>query len=355
MSGLALPLLVLIFLGCAGVIWLAGTQLSNTTDVLDDRLHLGAAIGGVVLLAVATNLPEIAITIAASASGHVEVAVGNILGGIAIQTLVLVALDAFGGRGARPLSYRAASLELVLEAGLVVAVLSVVVLGTQLPAGLHFGRIAPAAVLITLLWLGGVLVLSRIRGRLPWQEAGEAPDNQVPPRGHAQQQKNQRATEKRVSTARAAATFAVAAVATLVAGYLLEQSGDALAGHIGLTGVLFGSTVLAAATSLPELSTGITSVRLGDTQLAMSDIFGGNAFLPVLFLVATLIVGKPALPHAQQSDIYLTGLGILLTAVYIAGLILRPRRTIARMGPDSLTVLVLYALGIAGLIAIANS
>ena len=57
--------------------------------------------------------------------------------------------------------------------------------------------------------------------------------------------------------------FAIAALATLVAGYFLEQSGDKIAGHIGLTGVLFGSTILAAATSLPELSTGLTSVKLG--------------------------------------------------------------------------------------------
>ena len=56
-------------------------------------------------------------------------AVGNILGGIAIQTVVLVALDAFGVRGRRPLTYRRPVLTLVLEAALVVAVLLVVVAG----------------------------------------------------------------------------------------------------------------------------------------------------------------------------------------------------------------------------------
>lgn len=50
---------------------------------------------------------------------------------------------------------------------------------------------------------------------------------------------------------------------------------------------------------------------------------------------------------------YLTGLGALLTAVYAVGLIFRPQRRIARMGIDSLAVLILYAVGISELIALA--
>ena len=128
-----------------------------------------------------------------------------------------------------------------------------------------------------------------------------------------------------------------------------------LPGAGGLSGVLFGATILAAATSLPEVSTGLTSVRHADYQLAMSDIFGGNAFLPVLFLLAGLLSGSAVLPQAQATDIYLTALGIVLTVVYLWGLVTRPHRQVWRMGIDSLAVLLLYAAGIAGLIAVSNS
>jgi len=352
MSSLPSLVLLLIFVASAVVIWLAGIKLSDHTDVLAERLHLGDALGGVVLLAVATNLPEIAITVSAALSGHVEVAVGNLLGGIALQTVVLVALDAFGVRPRKPLTYMAASLSLVLEAALVIAVLLVVIAGTQLPNHLIVARLTPAPVLILILWVVGLALIGGPGKHLPWADNGEAPDSQQHPRGHARSQSEKNATSHGVGTGRAIAVFGAAAVLTLIAGVTIERSGEAFFGNLGLSGVLFGATVLAAATSLPELSTGLTATRTGDYKLAVGDIFGGNAFLPVLFLVVTLISGKAVLPAAQTSDIYLTALGGLLTAVYLVGLVFRPQRQILRVGIDSLAVLVLYIVGVVGLIAL---
>ena len=70
--------------------------------------------------------------------------------------------------------------------------------------------------------------------------------------------------QKRLSPRAAAAVFAAGAVVTLVAGVVLERSGEVLAGRAGMSGVVFGATFLAAATALPEISTGLSSLRLGD-------------------------------------------------------------------------------------------
>jgi cation:H+ antiporter len=348
-SGLGLVPLVLIFLAAAVAVWLAGIQLSHSTDALDIRLGLGEALGGVILLAVATNLPEIAITTSAALAHDLGIAIGNILGGIAIQTVVLVALDvAMGPESA--LTTRAASLVLGLEGLLVILVLAISVMGAQLPPAHPHGRLEPAALLIALCWLVGVWLINRARRGLPWHDSsGTAPGGQDKPRGHSKA-----VHAEKISLVRAAAVFALAGGVTLLAGVVLERSGERIASHVGLSGVVFGATVLAAATALPELSTGIASVKLADYQLAVSDIFGGNAFLPVLFVLANLLSGSAVLPQAQRTDIYLTGLGIVLTVVYLWGLITRPHRQLLRMGMDSLTVLVLYAAGIAGLIAVTN-
>ncbi|UZJ24766.1 sodium:calcium antiporter [Rhodococcus antarcticus] len=345
---------LLVFVGCAATIWVAGIFLSNNTDILSERLHLGQALGGLILLAVATNLPEIAITYSAAASGQLDVAVSNVLGGIAIQTVVLVALDAFGVRERRPLTYQAASLTLVIEGAVVVAVLVAVIMGTQLPATLVAFRLTPDVLLITLIWVVGLVLTQRAVRALPWANSGEAPDSQSKPRGHSRTSREQDATRHHVSTLKAAAVFGAAALATLVAGALAEESGTAAATHIGLSGALFGATVLAAATSLPELSTGLTATRQGDYKLAFGDIFGGNAFLPVLFLLAVLVSGKPVLPNAHPADLYLTGLGGLLTIVYIGGLLFRPKKEHARLGIDSIAVLTLYVIGVIGLIALPS-
>jgi cation:H+ antiporter len=351
-SSLPLIVLVLIFVAAAAVVWIAGIQLSKATDVLDARLKIGSALGGLVVLAVATNLPEIAITVSAAVGGDLSVAVGNILGGIAIQTVVLVVLDVFGrrGRGVAPLTSRAASLTLLVEALVVVAVLGVVVAGTQLPAGLEAFRLTPEAVLIALVWIAGLVLVRRSQKHLPWHGDGRPPDAPPRPRGHRRSR-----PEKKMSTTRAAIVFAVSAAATLGAGVVLERTGDAAAGQLGLSGVLFGATVLALATSLPEISTGLQAVRQGDDELAVSDIFGGNAFLPVLFLVATLVSGEGALSQAGASDVYLTALAVLLTLVYALGILFRPSRRILGMGVDSFVVLVLYLVGIAGLIAVSSA
>ena len=95
-------------------------------------------------------------------------------------------------------------------------------------------------------------------------------------------------------------------------------------------------------------------MRQDDDNLAISDIFGGNAFLPVLFLLAGLISGKAVLPKAHSSDIYLTALAMLLTVIYALGLLFRPQRRVLGMGVDSLLVIVAYLVGVAGLFTLAR-
>lgn len=347
MSGLGSPLLLLIFLAGAAATWAAGGLLSKATDALDARLGLGDALGGLVLLAVAGTLPELAITISAASQGNLGLAAGNLIGGIAVQTMVLLICDIAVGPQ-RPLTYLVGRLTPVLEGLLVIIVVAGVEMGALLkPTTAIAGTVSPASLGIVIFWFLGLYAIRRAAKDPRWSVT--MPGSEPGRRRRERAQADQPHPYAGLSTAQVAGIFGVASLVTLGAGVALEVSGNDLANRIGINGVIFGATVLAAATALPEISSGIAAVRLGDNSLAMGDIFGGNAFQVCLFLVADLVAGKPVLPSAGNPNAWLAALGVALTAIYGFGVISRPEHCRWRLGPDSILALVLFSLGIAGL------
>lgn len=349
MGSLSSPLLILVFAAGAVATWIAGTALSKTTDVLDRRFGLGEALGGVVLLAIAGSLPEIAITVSAAAKGNLELAAGNLIGGIAVQTMVLVICDAVASR-TQSLTYLVGSLVPVLEGLLVIFVVSGVLMGSLLPGTVRIGPVSPASLAIAIAWTAGIYALNAARKAPRWRV--EAPGSRPGRAHHRIAHPAEKPTPIIESTARAVTIFLVGCGVTLAAGVILEVAGNDLANRAHINGVIFGATVLAVMTALPEISSGIAAVRIGDNELAVADIFGGNSFQVVLFLVADLIAGKPVLPTAGNQNAWLAVLGIALTVLYGWGVIMRHEGVFLRLGRDSVLAVVVFGLGVAGLVAV---
>jgi cation:H+ antiporter len=338
--------LMLIFGAAAIVTWIAGVALARATDVLDDRFGLGEAIGGMILLSVAGSLPELAITLSAAKSGHLDIAAGNLIGGVAMQTFVLVIADFFG-KGKTPLSTAAASLIPALEGLLVIAVVSVTAMGGLLPSSASIGPMSVSAIGILIIWVTGMLILNRVRSRAELSFAGTGESADIP-------SANEDAGSQAQSTRRTIVIFIIASIATLIAGVALEQTGNQLADNFGINGVLFGATFLSLATALPEISSGITGVRMGRYTLVFGDMFGGNAFQLTLFLLADIVAGQPVLPYEGKSNAWIGLVGLLMTAVFVVGIMLRPPKCHARLGPDSWVVTAIYVLGLWGLLIISK-
>src|SRR5262245_584276 len=350
MTSQSTAVLSLLFAVAVVVTWVAGIYLSKSTDEIDRRFDLGDALGGVILLAIAGSLPELAITISAASSGHLDLAAGNLIGGIAIQTMVIVLCDAAASR-TQALTFLVGSLVPVLEGLLVVAVVAEVMMGALLPEHVSIGPVSPASIAIVVTWLGGIYALNRVR-RVPRWEI-DMPGSR-PGRTHQQRRHPEGAAKPTSSARRAILIFTVASLFTLAAGVILEVAGNTLADRAGINGVIFGATVLAFATALPEVSSGLAAVKIGDHELAVADIFGGNAFQVALFLVADIIAGEPVLPFAGDLNAWLAGLSIVLTTVYAWGVIVRRESCTLRLGRDSIIVVLLFGLGIAGLVAVSH-
>ena len=80
---------------------------------------------------------------------------------------------------------------------------------------------------------------------------------------------------------------------------------------------------------------------------------GSNAFdLTLLLLVGLLAGGRPVLGEASASAQFAAALGIVVTGVYLWGLLERADRAVLRLGLDSWAVLILAGGGMAVIFAL---
>ena len=336
-------LLLILFLIATIVIWISGIKLTKAIDAITAHYELGEAFGGMVFLAILTNLPEIAITAVAAYHRDYDIAISNLLGGIAIQTVVLALIDIFGVGRSAPLTEKGHAKILIVEGMAVIFILSIVIIGKQFPETLLFARSTPFEWLILAIWLGTIYLSKNFRSKK--KKIIKDPNAPI----HFLRFPK---SKFEGSVSAAMVVLFLGGSVTLIAGWALEITGERLASRWGMSGVLFGGTILALCTALPEIVTGIASAKIKDYNMAVSDIFGGNAFLPVLFLMASLIGGDAILPNLKPTDIYLTILGMLLTGIYIIGMVVHSKKQVLRMGIDSLVVVIVYILGLLGLWAL---
>lgn len=339
-----LPLTVnfLIFAAAAGGVWLAGSRLPAYGDEVSDRYRIGHAFVGLILLATATSLPEIVTTVTGALAGAAHLVLNNMFGGIAMQTAILAVADAFAGRA--PLTSYPRKPTSILESGVLV-VLMALVLGVltvgevELLPGIGAGALA-----IGVAYAAAIYILRRYDEEAVWTpvEILEAAEEEMRvPGGRPLAE---------ASLRQLIFAFVLAALVILVCGVLLVASAEAIATQSGLGESFIGATLLAAVTSLPEVSVTIAAVRMGAYTMAISNIFGSNLLMLVLILPADIFyIGDPILMFADRSAQFALVAGILTTAFYTCGLVLRSRFKLGIMGLDSIGVFITYLVTLLGL------
>lgn len=342
MNNLSLFVLIILFIIAGLFTWFAGIVLTKTTDSLDTRYKLGDAFGGLILLGIAGSLPEIAVVSSAALAGHIPIIIGNLIGGLSIQTLIIVIFD-FAVRKKRPLSYLAGSLLMSLETIFAIALVIIAIFGMLTPANFSLFHVSPFSIGILVAWIFGLLLINKER---KLQRFNKTASDALPGRKH-HERRNEENHPFYVgkSNLHVILIFLFASLITLVAGVLLERSGSIIANKLGIGSGIFAATAIAFVTSLPEISTGLESIFIGDNQLAISDIMGGNAFMLLLFLLADMLAKKPVLSFSSSLDIRMGVLAILMMGIYVISFLSKFKKRYLRLGIDSYAVLALYILG----------
>ena len=141
----------------------------------------------------------------------------------------------------------------------------------------------------------------------------------------------------------------VSAAVILGASLFLTKSADVIAIKTGLGRSMVGVVLLATATSLPELGTGISAVSIvGQPDLAVGGAFGSNLFnLLIIGLLDIFWWKRYLLNHVSMSSVVVGILGIVVISLGGAAVLLHDMTTLFNgwpISPVSLVLVVGFAL-----------
>jgi len=324
---------VAIFVVAGGVVVAAGTVLARSGDEIATRTGLGGLVVGMLLMAVATSLPEIATDVSAALEGAPDLAVGDLFGSSMANMAILAVIDLVHRGGVWP----GVEIGHARLAAIAIALTSVAVLAVLVPPGVAVGWVGIETLLIVAGYVAAAAWMGRSRGE--GRRGGHPSGEIIVPTGWAA------AEEARHSLRFEVARFAVAAGVIVVAAPMLAWSAKGIADTTGVGQTFVGAFLLGAATSLPELVTSLAAVRIGAYDLAVGNLFGSNAFnMTILFAADLAYVPGPILAAVAPAQV-VAGVGaILLMAIALAAVVHGTRTRMRRLEPDALVVLVLYVL-----------
>jgi cation:H+ antiporter len=106
----------------------------------------------------------------------------------------------------------------------------------------------------------------------------------------------------------------LALAGVLAGGYLTVIGAEQIARDLGLSTSVVGLTLVALATSLPEIMVTVMSGIKGQAKLAVGNILGSNIYNILLIGGGTALITKPIL-HPTQGLIWFGATAILMTGL----------------------------------------
>lgn len=329
-AGLGLPGLLSAFAIAACLMAGAGVVLAREGDTIAERSGLGGLVVGMLLLAGATSLPEIATDVSAALAGAPDLAIGDLFGSSMANMAILAVVDLmYRGR-----VWTSVGLGQAQVASIAIALTSVAVLAILVPPGIAIGWVGIESIAIVAAYVAALSWIRRSRrsGRRERDGIGEI----IAPTGWGEGIAGQ---PYRGVVAR----FAAAAAVVLITAPFLALAAKGIASETGIGETFAGTLLLAATTSLPELVASVTAVRIGAHDLAVGNLFGSNAFnMVAVFAADAAYVSGPILAAVAPAQV-VAGVGaILLMTMATAAVIHGTETRIARLEPDALALLVVY-------------
>lgn len=140
--------------------------------------------------------------------------------------------------------------------------------------------------------------------------------------------------------------FVAIGVTVFLVASRLARHADAIADATGLGRLWIGTVLLAASTSLPELTTDINAALLDAPNIGVGDLMGSTlANLLVLATLDLLFCRRQILDNVSADHVLVGTIAVLLTAIAGAAVLTGGWGRIGHVGVETLLIVALYLLG----------
>ena len=319
---------LLLFAGSACLVIFSGVFLAKYGDALAELMGWGRLWVGVILLALATSLPELISNVTAVIRNQPELAAGDILGSNMVNMFLLAMVALLFG-GARFFRRVAPDQKFLVSIAISLTCLALL-LGSFHP-GVSLLGVGLASLLILALYLGGMRVVYVTRPQELPREAAD-PSGPLP------------------SLRRAWMFFGMASLLVMASAPALAYSAEQIADNTPLATSFIGVVAVALVTSMPEASTSVAAVRFGAIDLAVGNLFGSCAFNILILALADPFYRQGTLVESLEAPHLAAGLvAVLLMSLGLSQILLRGSHRYAPVVP---TLGIMGFVYIGGLLAV---
>ena len=248
-------LLLLQYVGLSFLVVFSSIKISEFVDELDQRTKLGGALIGGILLAGVTSLPELITSISSTMMlNNPDLAFGNILGSnafnvfiLAVGNIVFIKHMLFNNIG------RSNTMTNVIN-----CIIYIIILFTFFsPTITQVGHVGTASISIAVLYYLNLKLASNL-------ESNDNQSSDLPnPSG---------------SMLNLILRFVFFAIVIVISSLLVSITTDNIARETGVGSSFVGAIFLGVATSLPEMTSLISLIRMRNYDIAVGNIVGSNLF-----------------------------------------------------------------------------
>ena len=314
-----LGFVVLALVGCA-IVWGGSGWLDTASERLAVYYELPPVVRGAVIAAVGSSFPELSTTVISTlVHGSFELGVAAIVGSAIFNILVIPAVSCLFGGGplsaSREVVYKEALFYMLAVAALMLAFTFAVVYLPD-PSGRLVGTMSR--------WIAaGPVALYLLYLFTQFQDAQEY--HAEPP-------------EEPVQAWREWGRLVASLALILVGVELLVKAALGLGQALGTSEFLWGVTVVAAGTSLPDAFVSARAAKAGDGETSLANVLGSNTFdLLIALPVGILIAGSATISLGTATPM----MAALTFATLILFVMLRTDMSLSRA--EAVGLLALYA------------